>query len=429
MIYDSPMPGRTFLCAFVSLWLVIAIVVSAQNAAVTAFIGATVVDGTGGAPIENAVVLVSGGRITAVGPASRVTVPPKAIRIDLAGRTLLPGFVNAHGHVAGAQRADLEAQLLLYARYGVTSVFSLGGDTAASVALRDEPPRGHARLFIAGPRVDATTAAEAATLVDENAAMNVDWMKIRVDDYLGTTPKMPTEAWKAVIDRSHARKIPVAAHIFYLDDAKNLLREGVDLIAHSVRDTAVDFEFVQLARARGVCVSPTLMREVSTFVYESTPSFFREEFFLRYADPSAVERLSNREYQDQVHRDPATPRYKAAFEQASRNLKQLHDAGVGIAMGTDSGAAGRFQGSFEHLELELMVKAGLTPLQAIVAATGGAARCMKKTGVIGTVQPGGWADLVVYESNPLADIRNTRRIASVWVAGVEVDGVEVDSGR
>jgi imidazolonepropionase-like amidohydrolase len=414
------MPRHILLYASASLWFVMA-TAGAQTPAVTAFVGATVVDGTGAAPIENGVVLVSGGRITAVGPASKVIVPPSATRVDLAGRTLLPGFVNAHGHVAGTRRADIEGQLLLYARYGVTSVFSLGGDTETSVAVRDEPARGRARLFIAGPRVDATTAAEAAALVDKNAAMTVDWMKIRVDDSLGTARRMPKEAWNAVIDRSHALKIPVAAHIFYLEDAKDLLRGGVDLLAHSVRDTAVDFELVQLARARAVCVSPTLMREVSTFVYESTPSFFREEFFLRYADKAAVDRFSNREYQDQVRRDPATPRYKAAFEQAGRNLKQLHDAGVGIAMGTDSGASGRFQGAFEHLELELMVKAGLTPPQAVATATGDAARCMKKAGVIGTIQPGAWADLVACDRNPLADIRNTRRIESVWVSGVQVD--------
>jgi imidazolonepropionase-like amidohydrolase len=405
----------------VSLWYVIDTRGTAQGGAVTAFIGATVVDGTGAAPIDNGVVLVSGGRIRAVGPASQVTIPAGAAILDLNSRTILPGFVNAHGHVNGATREELEAQLLLYARYGVTSVFSLGGDSAASVALRDAAALGRARLFIAGPMIEATTPSDAAALVDKNAAMKVDWIKIRVDDFLGTAPGMPKAAWKAVIDRAHARQIPVAAHIFYLDDATDLIREGVDFIAHSVRDKPVDVNVVQLALARGVCVSPTLMREISTFVYASTPAFFRDEFFLRYADPAAVQRFSNREYQDEVRNNPATPRYKAAFEQASRNLLQLHDAGVGIAMGTDSGASGRFQGSFEHLELELMVQAGLTPAQAIRAATGEAARCMRQAGVIGTIQPGAFADLVVYDRTPIRDIRNTRRIESVWVSGVQVD--------
>jgi imidazolonepropionase-like amidohydrolase len=422
LVYDFAMKKHLIaVSASVFLWFVIGDRPSAQSGGITAFVGATVFDGTGAAPVDDAAIVVNNGLITAVGPASRVRVPPNARVIDLNSRTILPGFVNAHGHVAGSERSALEAQLLLYARYGVTSVFSLGGDTVESVPLRNADARGRARVFIAGPMIEATTAVAARKLVDQNAAMTTDWIKIRVDDFLGTAPRMPKDAWKAVIDRAHAHKIPVAAHIYYLDDAKELLREGVDFIAHSVRDTHVDVEFVQLARSRDVCVSPTLMREVSTFVYESTPSFFRDEFFLRYADQAAIARFSNREYQDEVRNGPNTPRNRAAFDQAKRNLKQLKDAGVRIAMGTDSGASGRFQGSFEHLELELMVDSGLTPAEAIVAATGDAARCMKKVGVIGTIQPGARADFVVYERSPLRNIRNSRSIESVWVGGAQVD--------
>jgi imidazolonepropionase-like amidohydrolase len=405
--------------------LALALILGASVAAplaqdpVTAFVGATIVDGTGAAPIENGVILVSNGRITAAGPASRVTVPPGATRVDLRGKTLLPGFVNAHGHVGGEQsaRAELEAQLLLYARYGVTSVFSLGGDGPQSVALRDAPARGRARLYVAGPVVAGTTRDAVAGEVEKNVAMKVDWVKVRVDDNLGTAAKMPVEAWQTAIERGHARGLPIAAHIFYLDDAKALLRTGVDLIAHSVRDKPVDAEFIRLARERDVCVSPTLMREVSTFVYASTPPFFSDEFFLRYADKAAVAALATPARQQQVRDSKTAQRYQVALEQASRNVKQLKDAGVRIAMGTDTGPAGRFQGYFEHMELELMVKAGLTPMQTIVAATGDAARCMRKRGVIGTLEPGAFADLVVYGANPASDVRNTRTIESVWIAG------------
>jgi imidazolonepropionase-like amidohydrolase len=346
-------------------------------------------------------------------------VPAGTTQVDVKGRTLLPGFINAHGHVGGAtsSRAEIERQLLLYGRYGVTSVFSLGGDGASSVIVRDEPAQGRARLFIAGPVVAGTTAAAAGAEVEKNAAMGVDWIKIRVDDNLGTTEKMPRDGWKAAIDRAHARGLPVAAHVFYLEDAKALVREGVELVAHSVRDQAVDAELIMLARENGVCVSPTLMREVSTYVYESTPAFFSDEFFLRHADASAIAQFSTPERQQQTRASASAQQYKAAFPQASRNVKQLADSGVTIAMGTDTGVAGRFQGYFEHLELEEMVRAGLTPMQAIVAATGDAARCMRKPGVIGTIQPGAFADLVVYAANPASDIRNTRSIESVWVAG------------
>jgi imidazolonepropionase-like amidohydrolase len=400
---------------------------SAQTPAVTALIGATLVDGTGAAPLENSVVLVRNGRIAETGLAARVTVPENAVRLDLRGKTLLPGFVNAHGHVAdtsglqsGEQfytRDNLERQLKLYARYGVTSVFSLGGDGPAGIALRNETPRDRARVFVAGPVISATTAAEAAAQVDMVASMGVDLLKIRIDDNFGGNPKMPREAWKTVIERGHARGLRTAVHLYYLDDAKAVLKEGADLIAHSVRDQAVDDELIELLKDRDVCVSPTLMREVSTFVYESAPEFFSDPFFLRHADPTAVNQLKAPARQEQVKKGRNNARNKAALEQASRNLKRMKDAGVRIAMGTDTGPPARFQGYFEHAELEMMVKAGLTPMQAIVAATSDAAHCMRQMGSIGTIKPGAWADLAVYGASPVADIRNTHTLESVWIAG------------
>jgi imidazolonepropionase-like amidohydrolase len=386
---------------------------------VTAFIGATVMDGTGTPPIPDAVVLVRDGRVAAVGSAAAVRIPDGATRVMLAGKTLLPGFVNAHGHVDDPKgdRGSLERQLLLYGRYGITSVFSLGEETPAGVALRDEYARGRARVFVAGPVIEGDSADAAAANVNRVAPMRVDWLKLRVDDNNAARAKMPRDAYKAAIDRAHALSLPVAAHMFYLEDAKHLLRDGVDLLAHSVRDAAVDAELVALARARDVCVSPTLMREVSVFVYESTPDFFSDPFFTRHANAATVETLRAPARQAQVRANPNTARFKQVLELASRNLLAMKRGGVRVAMGTDSGAANRFQGYFEHMELELMVKAGLTPMEAIVAATGDAAACMKRPGVIGTLQPGAWADLAVYAASPLADIRNTRTLESVWVSG------------
>jgi imidazolonepropionase-like amidohydrolase len=163
-----------------------------------------------------------------------------------------------------------------------------------------------------------------------------------------------------------------------------------------------------------------LTRELSVFVYETTPPFFKDPFFLRHVDAYRADmtRLSDPALQERTRNSEQAQSIKQALEQASRNVKILADAGAPIAMGTDTGAgAGRWQGYFEHVELELMVKAGLTPMQALVAATGGAARVMKLDGRLGTLQPGKWADLVVLTANPLTDIRNTRQIDSVWVAG------------
>ncbi len=397
------------------------------------FVGARLIDGTGAPPIENTVIVVRGDRIAQVTTMSEPgTIRADAERVDVRGRTIMPGFVNAHGHVADTSglkaapefytRENLERQLKLYAAYGVTSVFSLGGDGPAGAALRNEAPSGRARLFIAGPVITATTAAAATADVDKIAAMGVDWLKFRVDDNLGASKKMPREAWKAVIDSGHAKKLPIAAHIFYLDDAQDLLREGADLIAHSVRDQPVDDEFIRLAKDRDVCVVPTLTREVSTFVYESTPAWFSDEFFLRRADTAVVAQLEDPARQAQMQKSTAAQRYKVALDIASANLKKLKQSGVRIAFGTDTGPPARFQGYFEHMELELMVKAGLTPMEAIVSATGDAARCMKKTDGLGTLKAGSPADFVVYRDDPTKDIRATRSLESVWIAGTKTPG-------
>ncbi len=398
---------------------------------VRVFVGARLVDGTGAPPVDRAVLVVAGDKILNIATmAEPGTIPSEAERIDVRGKTILPGFVNAHGHVADTsglkagpefyRRENLERQLTLYARYGVTTVFSLGGDGPVGAGLKKEPPVSRARLFIAGPVIAATTAQGAAAEVDKIASMGVDWLKFRVDDNLGTSPKMPKAAWKTVIDVGHARQLPVAAHLFYLDDAKELLREGIDLIAHSVRDKPVDDEFVSLAKSRDVCVVPTLTREVSTFVYESTPEWFNDEFFLRHADPKVLEELKSPARQGQTRKSASAQKYKAALTVATDNLKRMKDGGVRLAMGTDTGPPARFQGYFEHMELEMMVKAGLTPMQAIVAATGDAARCMKKGDTLGVLRAGAAADFVIYSDDPTKDIRATRTIESVWVGGAKI---------
>lgn len=396
-----------------------------------AFVGARIVDGTGASPIEKGTIVVRAGRIQEVGP--DVPVPQGARVVDLAGRTVVPGFVNAHGHVADTlglesdptfYTADhVRAQLERYARYGITTVASLGGDRDEAFKLRDaqdQPPLSRARIYVAGPVVASQNPAAARLMTGAVADMKADFVKIRVDDNLGTSEKMPPIVYRTVIDTAHARKLPVAAHVFYLDDAKELLRSGVDLLAHSIRDRDVDDEVIALFKERDVCLVPTLTREVSTFVYESEPAFFEDPFFLKEADPGVLEQLRDPERQKQVQASTSAQAYKKALDVASRNLDALDEAGVTIAMGTDSGPPGRFQGYFEHLEMELMVKAGMSPARVIEAATGDAARCLGLAGQVGTLTKNAWADLVVLHANPLEDILNTRTIESVWIAGARL---------
>ena len=413
-------------CAAVVAW---SVTVPAQQAGgVVAFTGARVIDGTDRAPIDNATILVRGGKVVAVGAASAVTVPAGAQRVALAGKTVIPGLVNAHGHVGntvGMEQGKYSAEnvardLKTYAAYGVTTVFSLGDDQAAGIAARDRqktPSLDRARLFVAGPVLAPKSPADAVKLVDETAAMKVDIIKIRVDDNLGSTPKMAPEIYKAVIDEAHKKGLRVAVHLFYLEDAKAVLDAGADFIAHSVRDTAVDDAFVAILKRKDVCYCPTLMREVSTFVYESTPSWFTDPFFLKHADMAAVEALKQPARQQAMAASKSAQRYKAGLDVANRNLKKLSDAGVKIAMGTDTGPPARFQGYFELMELELMAKAGLTPRQVLASATRDAAKCMKLDAEVGTLEPNKWADFVVLDADPLADISNVRKINTVYVAG------------
>jgi imidazolonepropionase-like amidohydrolase len=401
------------------------------RAAATAFTGARVIDGTDRAPIDNGIIVVRDGRIVSVGPSAQASVPAGAERVSLAGKTVIPGVINAHGHVGntvglkqGVYSAEnVQRDLRTYAAYGVTTVFSLGDDQEAGFKARDSqrtPTLDRARLFVAGPVLAPKSPEEARRLVDEDASLKVDIVKIRVDDNLGTTTKMSPDIYRAVIDEAHRKGLRAAVHLFYLDDAKGVLEAGADFIAHSIRDKEVDEQLIGMLKARDVCVCPTLTREVSTFVYESTPAWFSDPLFLKYADPKTVDQLKEPARQEQMRNSRAAQQYKAALDVASRNLKKLSGAGVRIAMGTDTGPPARFQGYFELMELELMAKAGLTPRQLLTAATRDAARCQKLDTELGTLEPGKWADFVALDGDPLADVANTRRINAVYIAGNKV---------
>jgi imidazolonepropionase-like amidohydrolase len=391
-----------------------ALTTSGAQGTVRAFTGATLYDGSDRPPVSAATVNIRDGRIVAVGPAGSVSIPAGAEVVRLDGTFVIPGLINTHGHV------NAPSNLENYAAYGITTVMSLGGEPPTvfeARAAQNVPTLNRSRVYLAGPVLDPRDAADARVQVADAARQHVDIVKIRVDDNLGTTRKMTPEVYRAVIDEAHTRGLRVAAHIFYLDDAKDLLRAGVDVIAHSVRDRDVDEDFLALMKTRQAAYVPTLTRELSTFVYESTPAFFSDPFFLKEADPAVVAQLKEPQRQAGFRDSPSAQRYKAALEVAKRSLKRIGDAGILIAMGTDAGPfPERFQGFFEHVEMAMMVEAGLAPAQVLRAATMDAARAMRIEGV-GRVAPGAWADLLVLNQDPLRDIRNTRDIASVWIAG------------
>ena len=404
----------------------------APEGGTVALTGARLIDGTGAAPVERATILIRDGRIQAAGAA--VAIPAGATRIDMTGKTIVPGLINAHGHLGAdvstrSARDKLIGQLKIYADYGVTTVQVLGlalDSVADGVVLRDEQARGtldRARVYIAAQSIrDLKTTQEARAKIADYAGRHVDTIKMHI---VGSANDMTPEVYGALIDEAHKRGLRTAAHLFYLRDAKGLLDKGIDVIAHGIRDQPVDAATIAAIKARNVGYIPTLTRDLAQFVYEGTPPYFSDPFFTTHADAYRREMtlLLDPAHQQKMRTDPAAQAIKKALEQGSQNLRTLANAGVTIAMGTDTGTnEGQWQGYFEHVELEMMVKAGLTPMQVLVAATSGAARVANVGAQLGSIAPGKQADLLVLNADPLADIRNTRKIHSVWVGGRRLTG-------
>jgi imidazolonepropionase-like amidohydrolase len=368
---------------------------------------AGVFDTVGGNPV-----LVRDGRIIEVGTAGTVAIPDGAEVIELEGRWLVPGFVNAHGHVNEAgDRSSIPEQLEIYAHYGVTPVLSLGDEGVHMREERWSPDLRRSRLFVSGPSLDPSSAVEAQSEVDRVAQMEVDWVKMHV-----TAAGRGLEQYPQVLRAAQEAGLPTAIHIEELEVAKDVLRAGATLLGHSVRDEPVDEELIDLMLERDVCLVPTFTRELSTFVYAERPDFFDDPFFLERSAPEGLEDFITPQRQAMAN-SPQSQYWRDALPLAKENMRVLHEAGVGIAMGTDSGPTGRFQGYFEHLEMEMMVDAGLSPRDVLVSSTGRAARCIGLDGTVGTITRDAWADFVVLDADPLEDIRNTREIHGIWIAG------------
>ena len=394
------------------------------GAGAVAFTGANIWNGTGSTPLRNANLVVRDGRIESV---SVEAAPEGAEIVELAGAWIVPGFINAHGHISGRWAADevqgdaarAEGDLALYARYGVTTVLSLGGAPKDSFALRNAQNNAsldRARLLLAGEIVFSQNRAEAEAMTQANIDAGVDWIKLRVDDNLGSGEKMSWNALGGAMLVAKESNVPVATHIFYMDDAAMLLGMGTGLIAHSVRDKPVSDEFVQTMLDSGVCYVPTLVREVSTFVYGERPAFFDDPFFQEAAKQSEIDRVSDPEFMRRMAASSSAAAYRIALAQAQENLRILLGSGIPVAFGTDSGPPGRFPGYFEHMEFDLMSEAGLTAREILLSATSVAASCLNLDDV-GTLEPGKWADFVVIEQNPLADVKALHSIKGVYVAG------------
>lgn len=382
----------------------------APASSAVAFEGARVIVGDG-AVIEDAVFVVDGGSFVGVGAAGDVEVPEGAARMDLSGKTVMPAIVNAHFHLNPEREARTE-QLQHSAYYGTALAVSLGlDDGEAAFEMRDEMLADGARSQTAGRGITSpepgrsevphwvTTEEEARAAVQELAAQQVDIVKIWVDDRGGQYERLSPELYGAVIDEAHANGLRVTAHVFRLEDAKGLLRAGIDAFAHGIRDMDIDDEVVELWQERPhVVLVPNL------------PGPGVAETFDWLSGTVAAEQIV-----EMNEGSTDRPQAQEAFGIQARNLVRLHGESFPVSFGTDGGSPWAV-----HQELADMVRAGLTPADVIVAATSTSAEFVGADD-LGTVAAGKSADFIVLDANPLDDITNTRAISAVYLRGAAVD--------
>ncbi len=377
---------------------------------VTAFEGARLIVGDGSAPIENATLVVDGARIVQAGRAADVRVPAGATRVNLAGKTVMPMLIDTHVHLSPT-RERLTRDLKQRAYYGVSAALSMGTDNIELLPMRGETIPGAARFFSAGRGITMpepgritvphwiTTEAEGRKAVQDIAAQKADIVKIWVDTRDGKYKKLTPEFYGAIIDEAHTRGLRVAAHIFDLEDAKGLIRAGIDVLAHGVRDKDIDDELVAMFKQR-----PNLV-----LVPNLPPRGVKADLsWLKEGLPAA-------ELENLEKANTDRPQVQQFFGIQSRNLAKLNAAGVRIALGTDGN---RPWGP--HEEMEDMVVSGMTPMQVIVASMRNSAELLKIADA-GTLEAGKSADFIVLDANPLDDIANTRKISSVVLRGAAVD--------
>lgn len=432
-------PTRTLLIGFLLIFLHLALTGCEDQADSDLFVftNATIWNGVDADAAENAALLTRDGEVKGIIDMNDPSYPTGAETVDLEGRFVIPGLINAHGHVGMADglqtgpevhsEENVRDQLNLYAAYGITTVVSLGDEPQEAFYVRDEgnfAEYGSARLFMSGPVLKPDSPGEARVEVSELMENNPDWTKIRVDDGLGTREKMTEEIYSEVIAASHSYDVPLAAHIVDLEDAKGIVRNNGNLIAHSVRDEPVDQELIDLMLERDICITPTLTREVSVFIYADRPDFFDDPFFLQYTDENVLEELQQPDVQERFTGRTADY-FRDALPLAKENMMALHNAGVRVALGTDSGPPARFQGYFEHMEMEMMQDAGMSPGEVLISATRYAAECMGIDEHIGTLEEGKRADFVVLDDDPFEDIRNLRSIVSVYIDGRFIERPEM----
>jgi len=435
-------PERTFFRpALACLIVLLGVALYAQRGTsrATWFENARLIVGDGSAAIESSAFLVEGDSFTWVGKKGERQPPQGATRVDLSGKTVIPALIDGHNHMGLVNEHDgsnskanythdnLIDQLQRYAYYGTAATLSMGleADQELAYQLRDEVVPGAARFLTVGKGIAATpiagppgeprlgipygarTEAQGRTYVRELKARGVHFVKIWVDDRNGTVPKVQPSVYRAIIAEAHADGMEVLVHLSRtsgLPDAKDLLKVGVDGFVHTVRDRDVDEEYLSLVKAHP-----------KTWTGPNIPVPSTRSTVDSLADTLPANQIARMRAELDERQKKGNPP-DALFDLHCRNLKKIHDAGMVIGLGTD----GTGDGFGAHEQMAAYTQCGMTTMQALVAATGTNARILKLDR-LGTVAARKEAAFVVLDANPLDDILNTRRIASVYLRGEEVD--------
>ncbi|MGH9796871.1 MAG: amidohydrolase family protein [Candidatus Polarisedimenticolia bacterium] len=428
--------------------------------------GATLIEGTGAAPVRDAVVVLRGGRIDCAGTRDRCPPPAGVEVLDLKGLFLTPGIVDAHVHFSQTGWADGRPDALdvrdrvpyeevqaglrerperffrSYLCSGVTAVFDVGGypwTWGLRARAAADPLAPH--VAAAGPLLSTldfwlnlpaerqfihlSDAPAARAGVGYLAAHGTDAVKVWFIPLPDRSIQDLEGLVRAAGEEARARKVPLIVHAMGLEEAKAALGAGPALLVHGVGDAPVDAGFLRLAKEKGTIYCPTLTvvdgyrRLYEAAAERKVPAVDDPNGCV---DPGTLTRLGETARLPPGGVDAAAARRRGRSETwakfAPANLKAVHDAGIPIAMGTDAGNPLTLHGPSVYAEMEAMQAAGMTPMEVLVASTRGGASAMGRAREFGTVESGKIADLLVLEADPTRDIRAMRRIRHVVRGGV-----------
>ena len=425
----------------------------AQGSTVTVFRGARLILGDESPTIENAAFIVEGGRFAAVGPSDQIQTPANATTVDLTGKTVMPAIVDAHSHIGYMKdlttgpenytRENILDHMYKFAYHGVAASQAMGSDFGVMpFQLRDEILAGQypdaARFLTAGrglsppDDIKPTNMRHAAyvALTEEGVRAdvrelnywNVRLIKTWLTHRNGSVRQMEPQLFEAIVDEAHENGMSVMVHSTEIDNAKAALRAGVDVFGHMITD--VDEELIALFKARPD--TAVLLAQVGRRTIHAPYLDPPDPLLVETVKPAQIARL-----RDAIAATSAEERERVRenWDKTARNIMRLHNADVKIGIGSDGGGQGqdRYIGFTAHTEIENMVAAGMTPMEAIVAGTRNGAIVLGLADELGTVAAGKSADFIVLNASPLEDITNTRAIDRVYLRGHLVDRARLRS--